>query len=135
MSTTEVILLVTALVAIDALVLFGLRQWAANVFNDLTRQFPPRTHSAGALARRYQGIAVGALSFGGCFTIARDEQHVHFEPMRVARWFGAQSFSVPLDVLRAPLAPHKRGSSVKLGRFTLSAPSWALKPLPESARR
>ena len=135
MTTTEVILVVTAVVAVDALLLFGLRQWAASVFTDLARQFPPRSHGIGALARRYQGIAVGALSFGGCFSIARDEQHVHFEPMRAARWFGAQSFSVPLHVLSAPLTPHKRGSSVKLGRFTLSAPSWALEPLADSARR
>lgn len=135
MSTTEVILLVTAVVAVDAVVLFGLRQWAVSVFTDLARQFPPRTHGAGARAQRYQGIAVGALNFGGCFTITRDQQHVHFEPMRAARWFGAQSFSVPLDALRAPLAAHRRGSSVKLGRFTLSAPSWALEPLPDSARR
>lgn len=135
MTTTEVILLVTAVVAVDALLLFGLRQWSASVFNDLARHFPPRTHGTGAHTRNYQGIAVGVLSFGGSFTIARDEQHVHFEPMRVARWFGARKFSVPLDALRAPLGPHKRGSSVKLGRFKLSAPSWALEPLPDSARR
>lgn len=135
MTTTEVILVVTVVVALDALLLFGLRQWAASVFNDLARHFPARTHGTGAQARSYQGIAIGALSFGGCFTIARDEQHVHFEPMRVARWFGARAFSVPLDALRAPLTPHKRGSSVKLGRFTLSAPRWALEPLADSARR
>lgn len=135
MSTTEVILLVTAVVALDALVMFGVRIWAVNVFTELARQHPPQTRRGGAPVRRYQSIAIGALNFGSSFAIARDEQHVHFEPMLVARWFGARAFSVPLESLREPLARHRHGRSVKLGRFTLSAPSWALEPLPDSARR
>lgn len=135
MSTTEVILLVTAVVALDALVLFGVRIWALRVFTELARQHPPHTRRGDAPQRRYQSIAIGALNFGSSFAIARDEQHVHFEPMRVARWFGARAFSVPLDALRGPQTRHRHGSSVKLGRFTLSAPRWALEPLPDSARR
>jgi len=131
---TEIILLVTAIAAFDALFLLGLRLWASKLFGELARQHPPRTRRGNTPARRYQSIAIGSLNFGGSFAITRDEHHVHFEPMLVARWFGARAFSVPLESLRELRAHHRHGSSVKLGRFTLAAPNWALAPPPDSER-
>ncbi len=135
MSGTEIVLLVTAILLVDGLIVLGLRMLAMSTFEELARAYPPRPRRGSTAARRYQSIAVGWLNFGNSFEIARDDEHVHFAPMLVARWFGAKPFSVPLAALGEAGAVHRHGRVVKLGKLRLGAPKWALTPREASAAR
>ena len=94
------------------------------------RTIPPTLEIAEELARRRPNAWL--IDFANPVSIVTqallDEGHRAVGLCNVAvniQQRAAAHFSVPLDALRGPLAAHKRGSSVKLGRFKLSAPSWA----------
>lgn len=125
MTTTQVVLLVSALIVVDGVVLVGVRAWVRSIFEELARAFPSRPASHGARRKRFQSLAVNSTNFGGCVAIAVDDEYVHFQPMSLARLFGALDFSVPRSALTDTKASFRGHRKAKLGKWTIAASGWA----------
>jgi hypothetical protein len=138
MPSVETLVIVSLVIAVDVVVFYALRVWMLSVFESLVKRFPARPVEHGALTRRFQSLRLGVTSFGFSFEIALDETNAHFTPHRLARWFGAQRFSVPREVLAAAKKGIGGYSSVKLVDWRLLAPNWVFEPrddAPKSLRR
>lgn len=130
MTTTQIALLVVAVVAVDGLVLFGFRTWIGGMFEGLARAYPLQRVSREARRERGQSIQLSGANFGRCFEITLDEQFAHFTPSRVAQWFGAAAFSVPRASLSNSEGGLRRLRKVKLGKWRLAAPEWVFTTSP-----
>jgi hypothetical protein len=138
MPSAETLLIVSLVIAVDVVVFYALRVWMRGVFESLVKRFPARPVEHGALTKRFQSLRLGVTSFGFSFEIALDETHAHFSPHRLGRWFGAQRFSVPREVLATGKKIGLLYTSVKLLDWRLLAPNWVFEPrgdAPKSLRR
>ncbi len=128
MGKYETLIVLSIVLALDGVLLYGLRLWIAHRFEALTKSFPARSVQHGATVKRFQSLRLNHMNFGLCFEIALDETHAHFAPHRLARWLGALRFSVPREALADAKKDFGGYRSAKLGKWKLTGPTWAFEP-------
>ncbi len=126
MTTSQISVLVAAIVLIDGLVIFGIRAWVASMFDELTRVFPPRPVRADSQRKRFQSIRVNSSNLGGCVEIATDREHIHVLPMGFARLLGAREISLPREAFANAAKSFGGARKAKLGKWTIAVTGAAL---------
>ena len=124
--STPVWIVIALVILLDLLfVPVVVRLMVAQSWNPIAEAHPPTTPAPDALTRRRQGISVGLVNLGMCFTISVDEHALHMVPNRFGRVLGLRPASIPWDAIEAK----KRGrlsSRVRVAGRDLTAPRWCL---------
>jgi hypothetical protein len=105
---------------------------ARGVFRPFAERFPEKDARDGIEWRNHQSINVhlaplvwANASWG--FSLGLDDEHVHFNPGKVLRAFGALPFSVPREAIEVEKR-HGNWATVRIGETRLEGPAWCLAP-------
>lgn len=125
MSTGSTILLVCIFLFTDALVIGAVVASAASTLRGLAEKFPGQPVDDGAVRRRFRGFSFDILNLEWCIHVAVDARHLHLEPVRFLRMFGARRMSIPWDAV----ALERRGSRwrsarARIGGVSVKGPDW-----------
>lgn len=113
--------------AVDGLII-GCAFWAlAMEWNSLARTYPAREPKPDAIRRRYQSCSLGIFNLGWCTHITTDDEYLHIHPALFLRMCTSRSLSVSWDdVIPGKHLFFGRFRKFKLGKKTMTAPSWAV---------
>ncbi len=123
-----IVKLIILLAVIDALVTVVVL-WAVVRFGwkPFAQRFPPRSADPDAVGRRFQSFRLGVLSFAFCIHVAADQRHLHLQPAKILRFFGAPTASVPWSSIQ--IQKHSRTGrwiTAKINERTFLGPAWCL---------
>jgi hypothetical protein len=94
----------------------------------LQKQFPAKPILPEHVRRNFQSFSIGIFNFGWSLHTIVDDDHLHFIPIRLMRWFGCQTVSVPWDEVLDHPQPGKSKYTVlvKIANQTILGPRWCL---------
>ncbi len=110
---------VAGIVALWAVVRFSWKPFA--------QRFPPRRKDPDAVERRFQSFRLGVMNFAFCIHVAADQGHLHLQPAKILRFFGAPTASVPWSSIQ--IQKHSRTGrwiTAKINERTFLGPAWCL---------
>ncbi len=123
---TSVWIVIAIVIVLDLLFMpVVVRLLVAQAWNPIAEAHPRTAPAPDAVTRRRQGISVGLVNLGMCFTISVDEHALHLVPNALGRLLGLRPASIPWDAIEAK----KRGrffSRVRVAGRDLAAPRWCL---------
>lgn len=118
--------IITAIVAVEGIVVFGVLYAARLAWNEITGTNPYASTDKESVSRPYQSMKVGFYNFGYCFRISADSQFLHFEPQHILRWIGCLPASIPYEKIElGKYTFFKRYRICTINRRVISIPTWA----------
>ncbi|MEM9064907.1 MAG: hypothetical protein AAGB51_05395 [Planctomycetota bacterium] len=116
------IMLITDAIVVTVL----LRSVVGGVFNKLHELHPPVGAASNAVRKDLQSFRSGLINLGWSINVTVDEDHLHLEPAKIFRWFGAKSSSIPWRAVEPRKTFSKRVRNVRIGAIDLTGPKWCL---------
>jgi len=97
------------------------------MWTPIARQHPVQPLADDAITRRFQSFSLGIINMGWSIHASVDDRHLHLEPVRPLRWFGA----IPMSIRWEDLSKlNRNGKSVYMtGGHRLVGPAWCFELL------
>lgn len=127
MSTAATIVLISAFVLMDLMVVSAVLTMSAGEIKSFAAKFPPVLPQIHAERRNFQSFGLGMLNCGWSFHVAADRAYVHLFPAWLFRTLGVPNFSIPRSELKDPKKCFG-GVRVTVAGNDLRGPRWCLAP-------
>jgi len=118
--------LATTLLVIDCVASLPLLMWLAfaALWNPMIADYSVKPPLPEAVSHRFQSFSLGIVNMGLSIHAAADADYLHLTPIRLFRWLGAQSCSIPWTSME-PIG--RKGNMAKVdGRFVIHGPKWCM---------
>lgn len=96
----------------------------ASLWNPMIADYSVKPPLPEVVSRRFQSFSLGIVNMGLSLHAKADADYLHLTPIRMWRWLGARSCSIPWSSME-PIG--RKGNMAKVGgQFVIHGPKWCM---------